>query len=510
MTQGSSYWADFPDTYRAEQIETIAGWIARGESGVVVGGSGAGKSNLVGFFTTRQDVVGRLLPGDVDDYVFLHLDVNGLPTINAPFFYRAMLLGLQNAARKLDPALLADIKSASEMLIGLEDTLGLHFVLQQAHETLVSTAGKRIVWTIDRFDEALVKLDAYTLNSLRSLRDTPSLKGKLSYIVFTRHPLARLREPREYDEFHEIMVPNICWVGPMAARDAKLIAEQMAERHGITFNDDAVELLLQLSGNLPAFMKAASTALASGLLAPGEPVQVWLDRILDSQSILRNCQEMWDDLTDGEKEALSAVAVGTPESELDAIALQYLVDSRLVERRQVAGGNVVLRVFSPIFELFVLRQRMDISNEISLDPRTGALTVNNRVLPTKLTPIEHRLLAYLIEHKGEKCSADELIAHTWSDGALSSDVESPVDRLDAVVSQLRGKIEFDPVGGVLLQRVDGEAYRLIDAQTANVHISIDEKQFQDQVRKIVDSDFFRDLETRARDMRQARTDVNRE
>lgn len=504
-TRAQGYWADFPDTYRSEHIEAITKWIAVGESGVVVGGSGAGKSNLVGFLTTRYDVLSRHLPRDIDDYAFIHIDVNALPTINTPFFYRAMLLGLQNAARLIDPALLAEIKSASEMLISLEDTLGLHFVLQQAHEVLVSRAGKQVVWYIDRFDEALLQLDAYTLNSLRSLRDAPALKGKLSYIVFTRHPLARLRSPREYDEFHEIMVPNICWVGPMAPRDARLIAEQMAERHGVTFNDDAVDLLLQLSGNLPAFMKAASTALATGLLLPGEPAQVWLDRILDSQSILRNCQEMWDDLTEEEQKTLSAVAVGVPEEELDAVALNYLIESNLVVRRQSASGEDMLRIFSPIFELFVMRQQMSISSEISLDPQTGALTVDGRVLHTKLTPSEHRLLAYLIEHKGNTCDLDTLVARTWPDRPD----DSSVDELAQVVSQLRRKIELDPAKGVLVQQVDGRGYRLMDAAQLNsLRITIDEDEFQQQVQKIVDSDFFRGLETRAHEMRRARANAN--
>ena len=36
-----SYWSSFPETYRAEQIATIARWIAIGDSGVVIGGGGA-------------------------------------------------------------------------------------------------------------------------------------------------------------------------------------------------------------------------------------------------------------------------------------------------------------------------------------------------------------------------------------------------------------------------------------------------------------------------------------
>ena len=134
----------------------------------------------------------------------------------------------------------------------------------------------------------------------------------------------------------------------MADRDARLIAEQMAERHGVTFNDDAVDLLLQFSGNLPAFMKAASTALATGLLVPGEPAQVWLDRILDSQSILRNCQEMWDDLTQEEQETLTVRwRRGAPEEELDAVALNYLIESNLVVRHRLSPAKKLYASFHP-------------------------------------------------------------------------------------------------------------------------------------------------------------------
>lgn len=501
--RGTSYWAEFPETYRAEHVTTIAKWIAVGESGVVIGGSGAGKSNLVGFITTRTDVLCKGLPGELDDYAFIHMDVNSLPAVNTPFFYRSMLLGLQNAARQIDPALAQEIQQAAGMLISLDDTLGLHYVLQQAHEILVNGGGKHVVWLIDRFDEACVKLEATTLNSLRNLRDGPQLKGRLSYVVFTRHPLARLRNPRDYDEFHEIMAPNTCWVGPMTERDGRWVAAQMAERHNLTFSDDAIDLLLELSGGLPAFLKAACSALATGMLVPGEPAQAWLDTILEQQSALRNCQEMWDDLTPDEQSALSAIAAGAPEENLDVVAVDYLLASNLVMRKTQETGDPILRVFSPVFELFVLRQQLHIAEGVTLDPRTGALKVNDRVLRTKLTPAEHRLLAYLVEHKGETCDPQVLLAQTWPEKPPAG--SDAMAALAQVVADLRSKIELDPAKGVLVQQVDGAGYRLMDVERlVEVHISIDEERFQSQVRKIVDSDFFRGLEGKAREMRQAR------
>ena len=500
-SRGVGYWSDFPDTYRMEQIEAIAKWIAVGESGVVVGGSGAGKSNVVGFLTTRHDVVGRYLPGDIDDYAFIHMDVNALPTINTPFFYRAMLLGLQNAARRIDPALLAEIKSASEMLISLEDTLGLHFVLQQALDTLVSRAGKRIVLTIDRFDEALLQLDAYTLNSLRSLRDTPTLKGKLSYIVFTRHPLARLRNPREYDEFHEIMVPNTCWVGPMV--DARRSLDRRADgraawRHLQRRRRGAAAAVQRQAARVheggehcARYGAAAARRTGAGMAGPHPGFAV--DPAQLPGDVGRSDATGTGDADFGGG-GRNRSGTGRGRAQTTSSNPTWSCAHRL------ASGEEALRVFSPIFELFVMRQQMNIASDISLDPQTGALTVNDRVLPTKLTPPEHRLLAFLIEHKGETCAADTLIGRTWPDAERAVGEEPSSEQLAQVVAQLRSKIELDPAKGVLLQQVDGAAtgwwMRLRLRASAS---RIDEDQFQEQVQKIVESDFFRDLETKARE-----------
>jgi DNA-binding winged helix-turn-helix (wHTH) protein len=496
-----TYWAEFPDSYRAEQIATIARWIAVGDSGVVVGGSGAGKSNLVGFITARHDIVCDQLPGNVEDYAFVHLDVNSLPSVNTPFFYRSMLLALQQTAQQIDPALLVEINKGTALLANLEDTLGLHYVLQQAHDLLINGAGKQIVWLIDRFDEAVVRLEPSTLNSLRSLRDNSRLKGRLSFILFTRHPLARLRDPRDYDEFHEIVAPNSCWIGPMVDRDARWLSAQMADRHGVQFSDDAVSLLIELSGGLPAFLKAACSALATGMLQPGESAYIWLDRLLAQQPVLRNCQEMWDDLKPEERTALGAVVSGVPETQLDATATTYLEASTLLVRRKLAiGTGSILRIFSPIFELYVLRQQSRIGG-ISLDPQTGAIKANDRTLHVKLSPPEHRLLAYLVERRGELCERETLFTHVWPDA--SSMDEAGFTKLAETVGELRAKLELLPGSSARIEEVAGRGYTFVD-QARAISISIDEDKFQQQVQKIVDTDFFRNLEQRARDMRQTR------
>jgi DNA-binding winged helix-turn-helix (wHTH) protein len=380
-------------------------------------------------------------------------------------------------------------------------------VLQQAHDLIINQGGKQIVWVIDRFDEACIRLEASTLNSLRNFRDQNRVKGRLSYLLFTRHALARLRDPREFDEFHEIVVSNICWVGPMVARDARWMANQMAERHQVTFGEPAINLLIELSGGLPAFMKPACTALATGELLPGETAYVWLDRILALQSVQRNCQEMWDDLSSEEKNTLSAIAAGHSQEQLDAAILQYLRQTSLLTPK---AGNAApesgLKIFSPIFELFVMRQKMEVIGDITLDPRTGALKVNGRTLVTKLEPLEHRLLAYLVDHKGQICATTDLIAHLGQGQTL--DEQGQKEQLDGLVKQLAAKFEQGSHTGVVIQAVEGQGYRLVEGKSNKiepVRIVIDETKFQQQVKEIVDTDFFQNLQATAQQARRARS-----
>ncbi len=74
-------WAEFPITYRQEQIRIILDWLRVGESGVIAGMSGCGKSNLLGFLASRPDAAQSRLGDTVADTWFTFLDMNRLPNL---------------------------------------------------------------------------------------------------------------------------------------------------------------------------------------------------------------------------------------------------------------------------------------------------------------------------------------------------------------------------------------------------------------------------------------------
>ncbi len=216
-----------------------------------------------------------------------------------------------------------------------------------------------------------------------------------------------------------------------------------------------------------------------------------------------------------EKETLSAIAAGVAEETLDAATIRYLEQASLVTRHQSefsihVDGNT-LRVFSPIFELFVLRQKVYIATGISFESQTGALKINGRTLRIRLTPDESRLLAFLAERKGEICPFATLIAHLWpdQDPTLSAGQQKLDAQLLEIVKHLDEKLEQNPETGIRIRMLSEQGCRLVEGEEEpQIHIAIDEDKFQKQVNDIVDSDFFRNLQVAAQRARQAKGNSN--
>jgi len=73
--------------------------------------------------------------------------------------------------------------------------------------------------------------------------------------------------------------------------------------------------------------------------------------------------------------------------------------------------------------------------------------------PVSLTPVEFRLLAYLVRHAGTALSQDRIREDVWGHEAYSNDV------VKWYISQLRHKLGDDPSHPTLIRTVRGFGYR---------------------------------------------------
>ncbi len=96
--------------------------------------------------------------------------------------------------------------------------------------------------------------------------------------------------------------------------------------------------------------------------------------------------------------------------------------------------------------------------ELSID--VNAHTVMVRGEKVHLSPLEFRLLAYLVKHRDRVTSHDELINEVWG-----ADVGS-LDSLKWYASSLRRKLEVDPDSPHLIVNVRGLGYRYLPPGTS--------------------------------------------
>lgn len=444
-------WSAFPTTYRAEAVAEILHWITLGESGVVIGGSGTGKSNIAGYLAARPDVTAPYLPEPIANYCFLTLDLNGLPIITTANFYRSLLYTIEEATAN-EPDLNQRMSVILQRVTNPEDTLALYLALQRAHQLLIHQTGKQVIWLLDRFDEGCIRLEAATLNSLRNLRD--QFKDRLSYVAFTRCPLARLRNPAEFDEFNELMIMHTCWVGPMNARDGRWVAQQVEARYRKALPEAAVRLLFELCGGLPAFLKVAYSALASGELTERENELQVQEKVLALPAFQRNCQELWQSCSGEEQAVLRLLATQGAKARIrkgETLTLQQM--GWLVP---TAAGALML--FSPLFAEFIRRLQNPVVRGLVV--RNGAVYQDGVPLAEAVTPLEFRLLDYFCRHAGEDvCTKQALEDYLWPDETNSGGTE----RLTQLIKRLRKKIGDDTKEGGwnYIRVVHGRGYQFV-------------------------------------------------
>jgi hypothetical protein len=236
-----SAWDEYPENYRGREVQQIVRAVCAGECAAIIGLSGSGKSNLVGFLANRV----RLPEGCGR---FALVDCNRLAVPGLGGFYRLLLKGLAGAQFGAPLAHIPAAGSADETLEALETRL-----------EQVIDSGSRVCFLLDRFD-ALYSLGSFSeiANSLRALRD--AFKYRLTLVIAARRP------PPADNELAELFFGRTLWLGPLAHSDALWSARRDSQRYtaGGEWDSAVLERLAALSGGYPALLRAACEAYSQG------------------------------------------------------------------------------------------------------------------------------------------------------------------------------------------------------------------------------------------------------
>ena len=453
-------WAVYSPTYRAREMEILAGWIQTGLSGAVVGAGGTGKSNLMGFLSHRPDALQPYLDARAGspEIVVVPMDLNNLPANTPSTFYRVVLRSFYEIRARFEPSLQQQVTQ-----LYLENRAERDPFLSQSalRELLLTFQAQqiRVVLVMDRFDYFCQIATPQLTNTLRGLRD--SFKDTLCYIVGMRHEIVYLAEvdiSSQLGELYELLDTHVCWVGPMDAADARqLIAQETEGKIPHPWPEETLNYLLNLTGGYPALLKASchwwlnATAQADS--------QPWQDRLLVDPSIQYRIEEILAGLTQEERLVVAEVALLDTEAQrqhpkkmrpsgkggdnrFEQLAKQHgqtlaRLVSRGVCRRVDSGWQVV----GELVAAYVAGQEEQAGGKIWLDSKTGEL-YRGQASITELAPLERSLLSVLVKTPGVRHTKSELIENVWPDDELPEGITD--DSLYQVIKKLRRKIEPNP------------------------------------------------------------------
>lgn len=251
-------WESYPASYRAAEVTALRKAARAGDCSAVIGLSGSGKSNLLGFLSYR----GRQ-EGDPD---FILVDCNRLPEAVPGALFDLLAEALDGSAFELKEL---EVLLASRLE---ENPAGLCLIL-------------------DRFD-ALSSVGSAIYANLRALRDRH--KYQLSLIVGMRRPLDA------GNELAELFFGNTLWLGPLTRADALWSARQFSERRSLGWDEATLLRLYELTLGYPAWLRAACEAHAASC-----PLET--EALLSHPAVQRRLSEFQSDEPSAEDLRLSGL-----------------------------------------------------------------------------------------------------------------------------------------------------------------------------------------------------------
>lgn len=255
-----SAWDSYPANYRESEIKTLLSFVLAGESAAVIGLSGSGKSNLLGFIANRLALSQISLR-------FALVDCNRLVDASRAAFLR-MLHRVIKPTQAQTTALMEDELSA----------------LEESLESVLN-GNMRLCFLLDRFDALYSIVDFPILaNNLRAMRDR--FKFQLTYLIGARRPMDHRTE------LAELFFGHTLWLGPLSRSDALWSARRDGQRLAglshLDWGEEVCDKLVDISWGYPSLLRAVCEAYANG-------ARPEVSAMLKEPSVIRRVAEFWAD-----------------------------------------------------------------------------------------------------------------------------------------------------------------------------------------------------------------------
>lgn len=446
-------WDDYPDNYRASEMKMLANWIAMGESGSVVGLSGSGRSNLLGFLCHRPDILQSYLPSHTNPVVLIPVDLNNLPGSDLSTLYRTILHAFYWVRDRFAPDIQQTIADLYLENRGVQDSFLAQRVLYDVI-LLFQEQQTQVVLVLNKFDHFCQTATPQMINTLRGLRD--NFKDTLCFLVGMLREAVYLPDPAVVGDMYELLDLHICWVGAMTDSDARQMVERLCRAALNRPNEVEMTTILNLSGRFPVLLKAITYWWRTSSRRPAAPEE-WLEPLLNEKSIQYRLERIWVGLTQEEQQTLSEVQKlqtqleerlgkgiipGKLKNSFDKFANQQEYALIRLEAKGLCDSEgSYWRITGKLLAAYVAKIEGRVRGRIWIDEK--AKTIFQYKTPIEeLTALQYKILQFLIKNPHIKHTRDDVIDHAWPEEDQREGITP--NALQVQITSIRKKIEPQP------------------------------------------------------------------
>ncbi|MEN4098352.1 MAG: hypothetical protein ROW52_00390, partial [Anaerolineaceae bacterium] len=303
-----------------------------------------GKTRLLDFLM-RSDVQQHYLGSEVTNTLILRADCNRLRAHSEWGIYELLLTVLvegcvaistiQHLRSELIALRMPVLKKAKKPILAQRQ-------LELAVRMICQEHDLQVRFLLDEFDNIYRNLPGLCLDNLRALRDAN--KHHLSYVLFLRQPLTRLRDPADNESFYELFSRSTLGLRPYMPEDVEDMFAQIQVRRQVELPAAQRTRISMLSGGHPGLIMA----LFDMALKQPELLQAGsISALVQDTLVVEECRKLWFSLDSDERQGILDIVRN---NESSAEIRELLLLKGLVVNQ--AGK---LKLFNPLIEAYALQ-----------------------------------------------------------------------------------------------------------------------------------------------------------
>ncbi len=398
----------YPLTFRRKDSENLGAYIKNRRSVVLIGMKRVGISNFLRFFLYKQGIKEEYIK-DQKNHLFIPVDLNDLVERELYPFWVLTLKRIEDAVALSD----ADDKTKKYIETLFLDSIqsqDLFLTIDSIRKSLMRLVSEGITPTIFflRFDRIKDVVTPEFFANLQGLID--ACHQNLSYVFTSVRSLESL-SPTVFTKASVSVFARTLYIQTSTKSDAEIIFDELCKKYGLTIEEEEKKQVLLLVDGYTQYLQFALSYFHER--SEGKVTKNLIDELFGDERIAFQSEELWESLTDEEKEGLLKY-VNSKTSYLEVEEkTPYLVNTGIIDDKGI---------FSELFTLYI-KQKGDVPKDS---------------IKHELSKKEHLLLTILEENRGALCEREHIIEYVWPEAQAYGVSDWAVDRL---VARLRSKLK---------------------------------------------------------------------